>query len=115
MQYNVLITGGSGYLGGTLLHRLKSAGLHNIDKLFALVRTSAQAEAVGQYSAEPLVLDIKDEAAIHDSILKHKINVVFSLFDAYASTSQEYFIKALGDLKKTTGRDVHFLHVGPFL
>lgn len=36
MSYNVLITGGSGYIGGTLLNRLQSAGLPAL-KLYALV------------------------------------------------------------------------------
>ncbi|RHZ55766.1 uncharacterized protein CDV56_107378 [Aspergillus thermomutatus] len=110
MEYNVLITGGSGYLGGMLLNQLKSADLPRYHKLFAFVRTVAQAEAVKQYSAEPLEFDMQDEASVRDSILKNKINVIFFLVDAISSSRQESFIKALAELSRTTGQDVHFLH-----
>lgn len=48
MPNNILITGGSGYLGGTLLHRLKLAELPTYNTLYALVRTESQAQAVKQ-------------------------------------------------------------------
>ncbi|EAW20640.1 NAD-dependent epimerase/dehydratase family protein [Aspergillus fischeri NRRL 181] len=110
MGYNILVTGGSGYLGGTLLNQLKSADLPKYHKLFASVRTSAQAEAVKQYAAEPLQFDMQDEASVRDIILQKRINVVFFLVDAISSSTQESFIKALAELSKTTGQDVHFLH-----
>ncbi|THX73550.1 NAD(P)-binding protein [Aureobasidium pullulans] len=109
MSYNVLITGGSGYLGGTLLNRLQSAGLPAL-KLYALVRKDSQAEAVKQYGAEPLKFDAYGESAVREAVLKHEINVVFSLHDAFKADSAVAFIKALAELKNNTGRNVHFLH-----
>ncbi|THX98426.1 NAD(P)-binding protein [Aureobasidium pullulans] len=109
MSYNVLITGGSGYLGGTLLNRLQSAGLPAL-KLYALVRKDSQAEAVKQYGAEPLTFDAYEESAVREAVLKHEINVVFSLHDAFKADSAVAFIKALAELKNNTGRNVHFLH-----
>ncbi|KAH8161917.1 hypothetical protein CIB48_g6327 [Xylaria polymorpha] len=61
MSHNILITGSSGYLGGSLLARWKGANLPGYNKLFALVRTPKQAEAVKQYGAEPLIFDAYDE------------------------------------------------------
>ncbi|GAQ07565.1 hypothetical protein ALT_4886 [Aspergillus lentulus] len=110
MEYNILITGGSGYLGGTLLNQLESADLPKYHKLFAFVRSDAQAEAVKQYFAEPLQFDMQDDTSVRDIILQNRINVVFFLVDAIKSSSQESFIKALAELRKTTGQDVHFLH-----
>ncbi|GKZ75223.1 hypothetical protein AnigIFM50267_003329 [Aspergillus niger] len=110
MEYNILITGVSGYLGGTLLNRLKNAPLPKYHKLFALIRNPDQAHAVKQYAAEPLVFDIHDYESVLDNIQKYKINVVFSLVDAYSSTCQEHFIRALSEVKKKTGQEVHFLH-----
>lgn len=45
MPPNSLITGGSGYLGVTILARWKEAGLSGYGKLYSLVRTDAQAQA----------------------------------------------------------------------
>ncbi|KAI1774203.1 hypothetical protein F4818DRAFT_419226 [Hypoxylon cercidicola] len=110
MSHNILITGGSGYLGGTLLARMGSANLPSYGKLYALVRTDEQAAAVKQYGAEPLAFNIQDEATVRDTVLKHDISVVFYLVDPFFSAAQVHFIKALAEIKETTGRHVHFLH-----
>ncbi|KAF4421437.1 hypothetical protein CGGC5_v007101 [Colletotrichum fructicola Nara gc5] len=108
--HNVLLTGASGYLGGSLVAGLKSSGLSGYDKIYALVRSDAQKEAVQQYGAEPLSVSLKDAKAVRDVVMQNKISVVFYLIDVFESTAQENLIKALGDLRQTTGQDVHFLH-----
>ena len=111
MPHNILLTGVSGYLGGDLLAELASTDLPEYGKLFALIRSSEQADAVKQLGAEPLTLDVYNEDAVREAVLSHEITVVFFLINAVSSASQKLFIKALGELKKKTGSDVHFLHV----
>ncbi|KAJ3525582.1 hypothetical protein NM208_g5251 [Fusarium decemcellulare] len=110
MSHNVLITGASGYLGGDLLAGLSDAKLPTFGKLYALVRTQEQAKAVQQHGAEPLTLDVTNEDAIRDALLSKEITIVFFLIDSFKSVSQELFIKALGEVRKKTGSEVHFLH-----
>ncbi|KAJ3955876.1 hypothetical protein N0V92_007590 [Colletotrichum tropicale] len=110
MAHNILITGASGYLGGTLLARWKEAGLSGYDKLFALVRTDAQAEAVKSHGAEPLSFSPKDEVAVRDAVVNNRITIVYYLIDALNSAGQKNFIRALAEVKRQTGGDVHFLH-----
>ncbi|KAJ5578649.1 uncharacterized protein N7459_007613 [Penicillium hispanicum] len=110
MPHNILITGASGYLGGTLLARWKSANLPAYDTLYALVRTAEQGEAVKQYGAEPLFFDIKDEASTKAAVVDNKITVVYFLIDAMTADSQVPLIQALAEVKKQTGHEVHFLH-----
>lgn len=111
MPHNILITGGSGYLGGTLLARLRAAGLPPYGTLYALVRSDSQADAVAQYGARPLRLDTQDEDAVRAAVIRNDITVVYFLIDAMRSTAQKYFIAALAEVKQKTGQDVHFLHV----
>ncbi|KXH34791.1 hypothetical protein CSAL01_00372 [Colletotrichum salicis] len=116
VSHNILITGASGYLGGTLLARWASAGLTGYDKLFALVQTEAQREQVKQYGAEPLIFSPRDDQAVREAVVQNRITIVFYLIDAFDSVGQENFIKALGQVKSQTGLEVHLLHLtGGFL
>ncbi|KAI1205596.1 NAD(P)-binding protein [Annulohypoxylon truncatum] len=110
MLHNVLITGGSGYLGGTLLARMGAANLPPYGKLYASARTTAQADSLRQYGAQPLSFNLKDEAEIWASVVENKITVVYYLVDAISYGPPLFFIKALAEVKKRTGQTVHFLH-----
>ena len=113
-MHTILITGASGYLGGTLLAHLPTLNLPPYSKLYALVRSPAQADAVRQYGAEPLTLDLSDDKAIEDSIVAHGITIVFYLIDAFGPQVVP-FIRGLAAVKNSLkgkeepNQDVHFL------
>ncbi|KAI1128684.1 hypothetical protein F5Y10DRAFT_240013 [Nemania abortiva] len=110
MSHDILITGGSGYLGGSMLARWSEAGLPAYNKLFALVRTPKQAEAVKQYGAEPLIFDAFNESEVWAAVVDNSITVVYHLIAPASHVSQSYFLKAMAEVQKKTGLDVHFLH-----
>src|SRR6187402_2715896 len=99
MTHRVLITGASGYLGGDLLARLPTANLPPYDKLYALVRTDAQAEAVKKYNAIPIQIAVLDKEDVRSAIVKNGITVVFYLIDALKGEAQVHFINALSEVK----------------
>ncbi|KAI0879824.1 NAD(P)-binding protein [Annulohypoxylon maeteangense] len=110
MSHNVLITGGSGYLGGTLLARMGGANLPPYGKLYASARTAEQADSLRQYGAQPLSFNLKDETEIWASIVENEITVVYYMIDAISYDPPLFFIKALAEVKRRTGQTVHFLH-----
>ncbi|PWY83339.1 NAD(P)-binding protein [Aspergillus heteromorphus CBS 117.55] len=108
--HNILLTGASGYLGGTLLARWSAAQLPPYATLYALVRTEGQAQAVRQYGAEPLILDLEDDEAVTRAIVAHGISIIYFLIAAGNARYQPTMIRALAQVQQTTGREVHFLH-----
>lgn len=112
MHQNILITGASGYLGGTILARWKDIDLGGYGKVFALVRKPEHARAVKSlYGAQPLTFSPTDEGEVVKAITEHEITVVVFLLDAYYLKGQVNFIKGLAATKQNTGQEVHFVYV----
>jgi len=111
MAPNILLTGVSGYLGGTLLNEWKTSGPKDYGTITALVRNDAQSKEVAKYGAEPLIVSLTDEDAIVKALVDRGITIVFYLIGSYWLESQLYFIQGLAEVKRKTGLDVHFLYV----
>ncbi|OJJ77419.1 hypothetical protein ASPBRDRAFT_70828 [Aspergillus brasiliensis CBS 101740] len=112
MTHNILITGGSGYLGGTMLARWKTANLPAYGQLYALVRSPDQAEAVKAYGAEPLFLNLDARDEVLQALCDRAITIVYYLIDVYKGDRQINLLEGLAQVKKKTGHEVHFLHTG---
>ena len=123
---SILLTGTSGYLGGTVLARLLSPETNKIltrnsyNKIYCLVRTDAQVSdlqnfiatntAVGRDAGiEPIRFDHLDLTVVKDVLRERDISVVFYLVDAFSDKGQRVFIQALGGLE--VEGEKHFLHV----
>lgn len=98
------------YLGGSLLAQLRNTALPGNETIYALVRSQEQAEAVKEYDVLPFTLDLQDEKSVTKNIVDAQIFVVYFLVDAVNCDMQIPLIKALGEVKRQTGREVHFLH-----
>lgn len=114
---NILLTGASGYLGGSILAQLHNSGDGGIElpahgTIYALVRSDAQAQAVQDYGAKPAAFDPGNEAAIESFIIDHKVSIVVWFIDVVNVDRQILFIRALAKLRQQTGQEVHFLQVG---
>lgn len=107
MTRNILLTGASGYLGGTFLHLLQDAGLSSY-KIYAVVRSDVQAEAVKKYHAEPIFLDVSNTEAVTSAIIDNQITIIYHLHEPL-DTSTPAWITALAAVKQKTNQSVHFL------
>jgi len=112
MSRNILITGGSGYLGGSLLQHLKDEGsLPPHDTIYGLVRSEDQAKQTETYyGVTPMYLDLSNQDSITKTLLDKQVSIVFFLIDAMESETQVRFIKALGAVGRRLGISTHFLH-----
>ncbi|PIB01679.1 hypothetical protein CB0940_01250 [Cercospora beticola] len=110
MPHNILLTGASGYLGGSLLNSWQETNFPYRGNIYALVRNEAQGEKVTQYGAKRLSFSLEDDQAVIDAIVKHEISVVYFLVGAYYFQSQKSILKALETVHKATGKITHFLY-----
>ena len=112
MATNVLITGGSGYLGGSLLDLLsKGQSLPNCGTIYSLVRSEDQAkQSEASYRCTAAQLDLSTEAEVTSFLLEKQISVVFFLIDSLNSQKQLVLINALGVVGEKLGLRTHFLH-----
>lgn len=115
--HSILLTGVSGYLGGSLLAHLTATSTplpaHSYKTIFALVRTESQASSVRALGATPLTFDISDPKSVRDALVENGITIVLFLIDALRAEKQALFIDALAEVKARIGEgvDVHFVHV----
>lgn len=112
MSRNILITGGSGYIGGSLLAELKSnTSIPAHGTVYALVRSDDQAQkARSVYNATPLMLDLNDQSAITEALVEKEISVVFFMINAFTAVAQLKLIDALATVKQKLSMETHFLH-----
>ncbi|KAI9041801.1 NAD(P)-binding protein [Aspergillus affinis] len=87
----------------------QSANLPPYSHLYVLVRSEDQGEKVKPYGAEPLVANLNDYDDLAKKIVYLNITIVYFLIDAYTATHQPAMIEALGQVKRKTGQEVHFL------
>jgi len=98
----VLLTGATGYIGGTLIPLLKDYDVT------AIVRTEAQAEKIKALGLTPVIGSIDDSAFLEK--LAAETNVVVNTAAAGHAAAATAFIKGLAEAKKA-GQPAHYIHM----
>ncbi|KIY43095.1 NAD(P)-binding protein [Fistulina hepatica ATCC 64428] len=112
-MHKLLLTGASGYIGGTILNELI---LVEDVELFALVRTKKQAEqviAVGYAagkSIRPVEFDLMNPAAVQTAVMDIGATIVIHTANAFSFVPAQAFIRGLAEVKRRSGTEVHFVH-----
>ncbi|KAF5366972.1 hypothetical protein D9758_003901 [Tetrapyrgos nigripes] len=111
LQQKILITGASGYIGGTFLKHLLTEVLpKHPAEVFALVRTPEQGESVKAAGAVPITGQLDDLDGLRAAIVDHSITIVVHFADAFHVAPSKAMIEALADVKAQTKQEVHFIH-----
>ncbi|KAH7136400.1 NAD dependent epimerase/dehydratase family protein [Dactylonectria macrodidyma] len=107
----ILITGATGYIGGSVLTTLLQSTNPNIkgSQLSALVRKKEQADLLTTKGVHAIVFDgLDDTAFIREVASKH--DIVINTASAFHSGAAEALILGLADRKRDTGRETHLIH-----
>ncbi|TVY45303.1 Uncharacterized protein LOCC1_G003149 [Lachnellula occidentalis] len=117
----ILLTGATGYIGGSILTQLLQSK-HDLSKypISVLVRGEERAKILQDQGFNPVLFHSLDEADIlqkvaseHDNRDQQKLMqlpVVIHTASGYHTASAKALILGLGDRKKATGKEVHFIH-----
>ncbi|THU99979.1 NAD-P-binding protein [Dendrothele bispora CBS 962.96] len=109
---NLLITGASGYIGGTFLKHLINQVLpeHPTLKIFALVRSPSQAESAKVAGAVPVLGGLNDLDGLKAAIVDNSVNIVVHFADPFHVAPSRAMIEALAEVKTKINQEVHFIH-----
>ncbi|KAH6986376.1 hypothetical protein BKA56DRAFT_670540 [Ilyonectria sp. MPI-CAGE-AT-0026] len=112
MNRNLLITSAAGYIGGSILADFisRTSGLIKTANISAAVRSEAQAETVAKLGVNVVCVDLTDEAAVNEVVLRNEIDIILHTASSHDPKIVSYLIKALGQRRKATGTKTYFVH-----
>ncbi|KAF2794396.1 NAD(P)-binding protein [Melanomma pulvis-pyrius CBS 109.77] len=112
MSPKVLITGAAGYIGGSILADFLSHcdTLFKKENISAAVRSEKQAEAISKLGINVFQLDLSDESAVVESLLRHDISIVIQCTTCINPAPALNLITALGKRREANGGETYFVH-----
>ncbi|KAF2493074.1 NAD(P)-binding protein [Lophium mytilinum] len=112
MGQNILITGAAGYIGGSVLADFisRTNGLIKAENISAAVRSEDQVQALSKLGVNVIQVDLRNEAAVNEAVLRNEIDVVVHTASAIESRIVSHLIKALDQRRKASGEEVVFIH-----
>ncbi|TGJ80729.1 hypothetical protein E0Z10_g8034 [Xylaria hypoxylon] len=108
---NILVTGGAGYIGGSVVAALLSGNAHFPKKnLFAAVRTEEQAQSLQSLGIKVLQLNLQNEQEVAEAVLQNEIDIVVQTASSIDARLAVNLISALGKRREATGKDTYHIH-----
>lgn len=111
MTPKLLITGATGYIGGTVLNHLQTSTDPPIKALTlsALVRSNSQAENLAITGVNPILFkDLDDTKTLVEAASQHDV-VIHTASWGHVESARS-LIHGLAQRKKQTGREVYYIH-----
>lgn len=109
-SHKVIITGASGYIGGSVLSLIQSRQLVQADQIYAVVRKDEHEAEVRKCGANPLRIDIDDQTQVERALVDNEINIVIHFASVLDWNPVHNFLLALQKVNEATGKAVHLIH-----
>ncbi|KAJ5089150.1 NAD dependent epimerase/dehydratase [Penicillium argentinense] len=112
MPSKLLLTGATGFIGGTVLHQLLNTSDPGIKSLSitAVVRKPADADRLAKEGLQTVLVNgLDDDEALEQAASKH--DIVVNVATGFHATSTKSLIRGLGKRREQTGKDVYYLHL----
>ncbi|KAL3479830.1 hypothetical protein BJX99DRAFT_62044 [Aspergillus californicus] len=111
MTTNVLVTGATGFIGGSVLAQILSAENPKAKDVAvtALVREKQQAAILAAKGVNAMLFNGLDDTA-HLRTIASEFDIVIHCATGLHTTSAEALILGLGDSMKRSGRQTHYIH-----
>ncbi|TVY27824.1 Uncharacterized protein LHYA1_G003089 [Lachnellula hyalina] len=110
MSSKILLTGATGYIGGSILTQLLESK-HDFSKypISVLVRGEDRAKILQGQGFNPILFHNLDETDILQKVASEH-DVVIHTASGFHTASAKALILGLGERKKASGKEVHFIH-----
>ncbi|KAJ5248863.1 hypothetical protein N7468_000314 [Penicillium chermesinum] len=109
MAPNILITGVTGFIGGTLLQRLLETDLFPRSNIWVAVRSEAHEDRLRALQVNIARVSLDDAEDVRKIVLGNKIDIVVHTAGALKFSLVESLLNALGARKAVTKRPVHLI------
>jgi len=108
---SLLLTGATGYIGGSVLNHILHSTYKKVKnlKISVLIRNASQAEVFDKQGLRTILFESLDQQDILQKAAKEH-DVVIHTASGFHTASAQALIRGLGERKKDTGRDVYYIH-----
>ncbi|CAH0057299.1 unnamed protein product [Clonostachys solani] len=109
---NVLVTGGAGFIGGSVVATLiarTNAPVKNIN-ISTIIRSDDQAKALSKLGVNVIQADLSDEKAILEAVLSNEIDLIVHAASSFVLPLGLNLVRALGQRGKITGKKTYFIN-----
>ncbi|CAG9982851.1 unnamed protein product [Clonostachys byssicola] len=130
MSLNILITGATGYIGGSVLSGLLSSEKPRFEKsrIFVAVRSERHVKTLTELGVKVALIDLTDEASVREGVLNNDsktftpriwirdlssfnaVDFIIHTASALEPAQAKNLITALGKRHNATKKDVFFIH-----